>query len=61
MVFNVDFNRRFIERKSYDIFDFVRDVGGLVSGLNGLFVVLIAIIQFQDLHYYMVSMLYSKK
>ena len=50
-----------IERSVYNIFHFVRDIGGLVSGLNGLFSVIIALIHYQDLHYYLVSKLYQKE
>ena len=34
----------FIERTVYDMFDLVRDLGGLVGGLNGFFMVLIGLL-----------------
>ena len=51
----------FIDRKVYSFFDFVSDIGGLVSGFHGTFIILTAILQYQDLHYYMVSKLYKKE
>ena len=53
--FVMDLRKTFIERSVYNIFDFTKDVGGLVSGLHGLFVILVTIIQFQDLHFFMVT------
>ena len=44
--FGPNYDRTFIERFDYDIFDFVRDIGGLISGISGLFVVIVALIQF---------------
>ena len=34
----------FIERTVYDMFDLVRDLGGLVGGLNGFFMVFIGLL-----------------
>ena len=42
--FNLDSQMTFIDRSVYNLFDFVRDVGGLVSGLNGIFIILVAIV-----------------
>ena len=41
---SLDSRMTFIERSVYNLFDFVRDVGGLVSGLNGIFIILVTII-----------------
>ena len=50
----------FIERTVYDMFDLVRDLGGLVGGTHGFFFVLISLLQVNDLNFTMISMLYSK-
>ena len=57
----MDFRMNFVERKVYNFFDFIRDLGGLISGLHGFFIILVAIFQYQDLHYFMVSNLYRKE
>ena len=51
----------FMHRTVYDVFSFVRDMGGLVGGLNGLLFTLVSLLQFQDLHYFMISSLYRKE
>ena len=51
----------YIERSVYNIFDLVRDIGGLVSGLHGFFIIFVTILQYEDLHYDMIANLYTKE
>ena len=51
----------FIDRSVYNLFDFIRDLGGLVSGLNGIALITVSILKFQDFQFYMVSKLYTKE
>ena len=44
--FDLDYKMNYIERSVYNIFDLVRDIGGLVSGLHGLFYILVTALQF---------------
>ena len=58
---SMSYSMNFIDRKVYSVFDFIAEIGGLVSGIHGTFIILTAILQYQDLHYYMVSKLYKKE
>ena len=42
--FTIHYDVRLVERSIYSVFDFIRDIGGLVSGINGVFVFIVAII-----------------
>ena len=35
----------FIDRSVYNLFDFMRDLGGLVSGLSGLALIIVSILK----------------
>ena len=50
---SIDYRKSFINRSVYNIFDFVKDIGGLISGLHNLFVIIVAVTKFQDLHFWM--------
>ena len=43
---SIDYSKTFINRSVYNIFDFVKDIGGLISGLNNLFVIIVAVAKF---------------
>ena len=40
------YKMNFVQRSVYDVFSFVRDLGGLVGGLNGFFIVFLTLLQF---------------
>ena len=40
---SIDYRKSFINRSVYNMFDFVKDIGGLLSGLNNLFVIIVAV------------------
>ena len=51
----------YVTRTIYNLFDLVKDVGGLASGQNGLFLIIMSILQYQDLHYHLVASIYKKE
>ena len=57
--FAVHYDVQFINRSVYNLSDLIKDVGGLVTGVHGIFLIIVTIIQFQDIHFFMVSKLYS--
>ena len=44
LVFDMDYKMNYIERSVYNIFDLVKDIGGLVSGLHGFFFIFATIL-----------------
>ena len=60
-IVNLDQSMIFIDRSVYNLFDFIRDLGGLMSGLNGLALITVSILKYQDFQFYMVSKLYTKE
>ena len=45
-------------RKTYSFLDYLRDLGGLLSSVNGLFTVLVFIVNFEGLYQWLTSSLY---
>ena len=44
IMFDMDYKMNYIERSVYNIFDLIKDIGGLVSGLHGFFIIFVAIL-----------------